>query len=70
MIIEIITQENIGHVLHTVLKDDDIKKFLSYTINNTLIEKQQKKDIYAAKKRFALNKALIKYNRIFKSIIK
>ncbi len=67
---DVITQENIGYVLPTDLKDDDIKKFLSYTQNNTLIAKQQKNALNAAKKRFALNKALIKYNRIFKSIIK
>ena len=66
---EKIIQENIGYVLPTVLNKDEIKRFSIYSQNNTLIAKQRKNALNVAKERYAIDKALIKYNEVFKNII-
>ncbi len=66
---EKIIQENIGYVLPTVLNKDEIKRFSIYSQNNSLIAKQRENALTVAKERYAINKALIKYNDVFKNII-
>lgn len=66
---EKIIQENIGYVLPTVLNKDEIKRFSIYSQNNSLIAKQRENALTVAKERYAINKALVKYNDVFKNII-
>ena len=66
---EKIIKENIGYVLPVVINDDEVKKFLLYSQNKTLIAKQQENALNIARKGYAKDIAVSKYNKIFENIL-
>lgn len=62
---EVITKKNIGYVLPEELSDKAVAAFASYTQNATLIKTQQEKALQIAKENYALDVAVLKYNKIF-----
>ena len=66
---EEIIKENIGYVLPVVLNDEEVKKFLLYSQNKSLIAKQQENALNIARQGYAVEIALTKYNKIFENIL-
>jgi len=66
----LIYKENIGYVLPTVIDDDAVKDFEIYTKDQALISEQQRNGLNIAKKHYATNVAIKKYNKIFEYIKK
>ena len=66
---EEIIKENIGYVLPVVLNDEEVKKFLLYSQNKSLIAKQQENALNIAREAYAVDIALTKYNKIFENIL-
>lgn len=65
---EIIRKKNIGYVLPTNIDDKIVENFFLYTLDKPLILKQQKNALHLAKKKYALDIAVAKYNNIFNNI--
>lgn len=64
-----IIQENIGYVLPAVFNEEDVQKFSTYCQNLALISEQKENALNIAKKNYATEVALAKYNLIFKGIL-
>lgn len=65
---EVIVKENIGYVLPDVITDEVAKNFAVYSQNKALIEDQQLNALKIAKENYALDVAVLKYNKIFMEI--
>lgn len=62
---EVITKEKIGYVLTDVISDKTLAAFALYTQNEALIKDQQTNALKIAKLNYALDIAVLKYNKIF-----
>ena len=65
---EVIVNENIGYVFPDSISDNAIKEFALYTQNEVLIAGQQKNALRIAKEKYALDIAVLKYNKVFKNL--
>lgn len=63
-----IGKENIGYVLPPIINQNEVNKFLIYCQSEVLIAKQQENALNIAKKKYATDVALIKYNKLLKDI--
>ena len=62
---EVITKSNIGYVLPEFINDEVMETFALYTQNEILNKVQQENALLVAKENYALDVALMKYNKIF-----
>ena len=67
---EVISKKNIGYVLPVAIDDTEVKRFLTYSQNKTLILKQQENSLDVAKECYATDIALSKYNKIIDHVLK
>ena len=63
-----IIKDNIGYVLPPTLKEEDVQNFSIYCQNISLIESQKENALNIAKKNYATEIAVAKYNKVIKSI--
>ena len=66
----LIYKKNIGFVLPTLIDNNAVKEFALYTKDKALILKQQKNGLNVAKRNYATDIAVRKYNEIFEYIKK
>ncbi len=66
---EVIKNTNIGYSLPSILNEKAIENFLLYTQNEILIKEQKENALKIAKKNYATDIAVQKYNKIFINII-
>ncbi len=62
---EVITKSNIGYVLPEFINDEVMETFALYTQNEILNKVQQENALLVAKENYALDVAVMKYNKIF-----
>ena len=67
---QLIEEENIGYALPTIINEDSVNNFISYTKDKTLHSKQEINALKVAKENFSANVAIIKYNSLFKHVKK
>ena len=66
---EEIIKENIGYVLPTDIRNNEVKKFANYCQNESLIIKQRENALKIAKSKYSTYTAVTKYNKILKEIL-
>ena len=65
---KLIQEKNIGYVLPTIINDDAVNNFISYTNNKSLHSKQERNALAVAKKNFSTSAAIMKYNTLLKHV--
>lgn len=64
---ETIREYNIGYILPPIITSKDAHKFVEYTLNTDVIEKQKLNALSVAKDKYSLERAVEKYMRVFEA---